>query len=89
MSKTGAWYLDMQEDAGNLTKDEFIKKHGEHNLDLWTEVHEELGDLEEMQKQLNEMDINKEDKPMVDEPIEMEEEDMPEEKPKGLMGRRK
>ena len=26
MSKTGAWYLDMQEDAGNLTKDEFIKK---------------------------------------------------------------
>jgi len=41
-----------------------------------------------LQKQLNEMDINKEDKPMVDEPIEMEE-DMPEEQPKGLMGRRK
>tara|TARA_R100001460_G_scaffold63736_5_gene103941 strand:+ start:192 stop:428 length:237 start_codon:yes stop_codon:yes gene_type:complete len=55
MSKTGAWYLDMQEDAGNLTKDEFIKKHGEHNLDLWNEVHEELGDLEEMQSKLKDM----------------------------------
>ena len=49
MSKTGAWILGMQEDAANLTKEEFIKKHGEHNIDLWLEVHEELGDLEEMQ----------------------------------------
>lgn len=40
MSKTGAWYLDMCEDAGVLTKDEFIKKHGEHNLDIWNEVNE-------------------------------------------------
>ena len=55
MSKTGAWVLDMQEDAANLTKEEFIKKHGEHNLDLWIEVHEELGDLEEMQSKLKEM----------------------------------
>ena len=55
MSKTGAWYLDMQEDAGNLNKEEFIKKHGEHNLDLWIEFHEELGDLEEMQSKLKEM----------------------------------
>ena len=39
-----------------------------------------------LQMQLNEQE-GKEDKPMVDEPIEMEE-DMPEEKPKGLMGRR-
>ena len=55
MSKTGAWVLDMQEDAGNLTKEEFIKKHGEHNLDLWEEVHEEFGDLEEMQSKLKDM----------------------------------
>ena len=26
MSKTGAWVLNMQEDAANLTKDEFLKK---------------------------------------------------------------
>ena len=55
MSKTGAWILGMQEDAANLTKEEFIKKHGEHNIDLWLEVHEELGDLEEMQTKLKEM----------------------------------
>ena len=55
MSKTGAWILGMQEDAANLTKEEFIKKHGEHNIDLWLEVHDELGDLEEMQTKLKEM----------------------------------
>ena len=52
MSKTGAWYLDMQEDAENLTKDDFIKKHGEHNLDIWNEVNE---DVEIMQSRLNEV----------------------------------
>ena len=46
MSKTSAWYMTMQEDAGDLTKDEFIKKHGEHNLHIWTEVHEEIWDEE-------------------------------------------
>ena len=55
MSKTGAWVLDMQEDAGNLTKEEFIKKHGEHNLDLWIEVHEELADIEDMQSRLDQV----------------------------------
>ena len=55
MSKTGAWILGMQEDAANLTKEEFIKKHGEHNIDLWLEVHEELGDLEEMQSRFDQV----------------------------------
>tara|TARA_B100000424_G_scaffold36607_1_gene24807 strand:- start:625 stop:834 length:210 start_codon:yes stop_codon:yes gene_type:complete len=55
MSKTGAWYMSMQEDAGDLTKDEFIEKHGEHNLDIWTEVHEELGDIEDMQSRLDQV----------------------------------
>ena len=55
MSKTGAWVLDMQEDAENLTKEQFIKKHGEHNLDLWTKVHEELGDIEDMQSRLDQV----------------------------------
>ena len=52
MSKTGAYYLDMQEDAENLTKDDFIKKHGEHNLDIWNEVNE---DVEIMQSRLDEV----------------------------------
>jgi len=55
MSKTGAWVLQMQEEAAELTKDEFIKKHGEHNLDLWEEVHEELGDIDEMQSRLDQV----------------------------------
>lgn len=55
MSKTGAWVLQMQEEAADMTKDEFIKKHGEHNLDLWEEVHEELGDIDEMQSRLDQV----------------------------------
>jgi hypothetical protein len=55
MSKTGAWVLQMQEEAAEMTKDEFIKKHGEHNLDLWEEVHEELGDVDEMQSRLDQV----------------------------------
>ena len=55
MSKTGAWVLQMQEEAAEMTKDEFIKKHGEHNLDLWEEVHEELGDIDEMQSRLDQV----------------------------------
>tara|TARA_R100000654_G_scaffold27584_1_gene51838 strand:- start:5689 stop:5898 length:210 start_codon:yes stop_codon:yes gene_type:complete len=55
MSKTGAYYLDMREDAENLKKDDFIKKHGEHNLDLWQEVHEELGDIDEMRSRLDQV----------------------------------
>ena len=55
MSKTGAWVLQMQEEAAEMTKDEFIKKHGEHNLDLWQEVHEELGDIDEMRSRLDQV----------------------------------
>ena len=55
MSKTGAWVLQMQEEAAEMTKDEFIKKHGEHNLDLWEEGHEELGDIDEMQSRLDQV----------------------------------
>ena len=35
MSKTGQWVLEMQEDAWELTREEFIAKHGEHNVDVW------------------------------------------------------
>ena len=45
----------LHSEAEKMSREEFIKKHGEHNLDLWTEVHEELGDLEEMQSKLKEM----------------------------------
>ena len=47
--------MTMQEDAGDLTKDEFIKKHGDHNLNIWTEVHEELGDIDDMKSRLDQV----------------------------------
>ena len=35
MSKTGAWFLELTEDASDMTRDEFIKKHGISNVDVW------------------------------------------------------
>ena len=41
MSKTGQWIFEMQEDAGQMTQDEFLGKHGEMALSIWHEVQEE------------------------------------------------
>ena len=35
MSKIGKWFLEMQEDAQDMSKKEFIEKHGIANLDVW------------------------------------------------------
>mgnify|MGYP003110608068 CR=1 FL=1 len=35
MSKTGQWVLQMEEDANDMTRKEFIKKHGEAQVDIW------------------------------------------------------
>lgn len=35
MSKIGQWFLKMQEDAQDMSKKEFIEKHGIANLDIW------------------------------------------------------
>jgi hypothetical protein len=39
MSKIGNWFLDMQEAAAELTKEQFIKKYGEANAEVWDDVH--------------------------------------------------
>ena len=39
MSKTGAWVLSMQEDAYDMTREEFILKHGVSCVDVWENVH--------------------------------------------------
>jgi hypothetical protein len=44
MSKTGQWVLEMQEDAWELTRDEFIAKHGEHNVDVWDQIKAEINE---------------------------------------------
>ncbi len=35
MSKTGAWVLQLTEDAADMTRDEFIKTHGLAQVDVW------------------------------------------------------
>ena len=37
MSKTGAWVLEMQEDAAELTREQFIAKHGPNQVAIWDE----------------------------------------------------
>jgi len=44
MSKTGQWVFEMQEDAYDMTLEEFVEKHGETASSIWHEVQEEAGD---------------------------------------------
>lgn len=53
MSKTKSWYQEMKEDAEVMSKEDFVKKHGSHQVDLWEEVHKELVDYEDMQSRLD------------------------------------
>ena len=38
MSKTGQWVFEMQEDAQQMTLEEFIEKHGKSQEAVWHEV---------------------------------------------------
>ena len=33
--KVKAWLMKLEEDAAEMTRDEFIDKHGEYEADLW------------------------------------------------------
>lgn len=35
------WLMDMEQDAGEMTRDEFIKKHGQKNANIWDRVNSE------------------------------------------------
>lgn len=41
MSKTGSWILGMQEDAYDMSREEFIKVHGMNQVDIWDKIHKE------------------------------------------------
>jgi len=41
MSKTGQWVFEMQEDAYDMTLEEFVAKHGETSSSIWYETQEE------------------------------------------------
>ena len=38
--KVKAWLMEMEEDAAEMTRDEFMDKHGEYQLDIWDRVNE-------------------------------------------------
>ena len=38
MSRMGNDFFDMQEDAMNMSKEEFVKKYGQINADLWEQI---------------------------------------------------
>tara|TARA_X000001382_G_scaffold66517_2_gene46212 strand:+ start:1788 stop:1961 length:174 start_codon:yes stop_codon:yes gene_type:complete len=42
MSKIGQWNLQMEEDASDMSKDEFVKKYGDSNVDVWNKVNSSL-----------------------------------------------
>ena len=43
MGKVKAWVMDMEEDAEVLTAQEFVEKHGERHIDVWSKIQWELG----------------------------------------------
>tara|TARA_Y100001951_G_C11251869_1_gene246940 strand:+ start:799 stop:984 length:186 start_codon:yes stop_codon:yes gene_type:complete len=38
MGKVKAWLMEMEEDAAEMTRDEFIEEHGEYQVDVWDRV---------------------------------------------------
>ena len=38
--KVKAWLMEMEEDAVDMTRDEFIAKYGEYQTDVWDRVNE-------------------------------------------------
>ena len=46
MSKTGSWVLGMQEDAVTMNKDEFIKRYGAAQADIWDRANSDEYDYE-------------------------------------------
>jgi len=38
MGKVKAWLMEMEDDALKMTRDEFMHKHGEYQMDIWDRV---------------------------------------------------
>ena len=54
MSKVGQWVMEMQEDAYDMTEEEFVKAHGESNRSVWHDVHSEQMEPDPTAIELNE-----------------------------------
>ena len=46
MSKTGSWVLGMQEDAAVMNREEFVKRYGSAQVDIWDRVNADEYDHE-------------------------------------------
>ena len=46
MSRMGAWVLEMQESAQELTRDQFIKAYGVGQVDVWDRANIWFEDVE-------------------------------------------
>ena len=38
MGKVKEWLMKLEEDAAEMTRDEFIDRHGEYEADIWDRV---------------------------------------------------
>ena len=41
VSKVSDWLIEMEEDAGQLTREEWIAKHGSYRKEIWDQIHGE------------------------------------------------
>ena len=48
MGRVSDWLMEMEEDAGRLTKDEWITKHGFQRKEIWEKAHGEMEDQLEL-----------------------------------------
>ena len=46
MGKVKAWLMDMEEDATHLSKDEWIRKHGQAREYIFDKVQDELSEIQ-------------------------------------------
>ena len=47
MSKMGQWVFEMQEDAYDMTLEEFIEKHGSNQAEVWYEINEDFLEIDD------------------------------------------
>ena len=43
MGSVKNWLMDMEQDAAEMTSQEFVDKHGGDNIDVWVRVQWDLG----------------------------------------------
>ena len=46
------WLMDMEQDAAEMSKEEFIKKHGSSHMDIWNRIQKEKEEVGESKKTL-------------------------------------